>query len=317
MPSLRTSVSRSREPLGDGDRQRHQLRGVVAGVAEHQALVAGAALVELVLGGADPRLVAVVDARGDVGRTGRRWRPGRRRCGRRSPCRRSRSRSRGSSCGRARRPGRRRRADLTGDDDEAGGQQRLDGDAQVGLVGVVRHQVVEDRVADRVGDLVGVTLGHGLGGEQASGHVCYSLSFGWIESGVQTITCATSDSRDARLSRASRRRDLVPDDVGERGLGPARAPRRRRRRRPRTTASLSALPKTAPPLTSLTTSRSQPLRASLARPWSSTEPVSSPVSAANPTMTVAGAGPVVGDLGEDVGVLGRARWPAPSRRRTS
>ena len=50
----------------------------------------------------------------------------------------------------------------------------------------------------------------------------------------------------------------------------------------RMTASLSALPNTAPPLTSLTTSRSQPLRASLARARSSTEPVASPVSAAKP-----------------------------------
>ena len=55
------------EPVRDGDRQRHQLGGVVGGVAEHQALVAGALLVERVLGGADPRLVAVVDALRDVG----------------------------------------------------------------------------------------------------------------------------------------------------------------------------------------------------------------------------------------------------------
>ena len=68
------------------------------------------------------------------------------------------------------------RAHLTGDHDEAGGQQRLDGDAQVGLVGVLGHQVVEDRVADPVGDLVGVTLGHGLGGEEASSHVALDSS---------------------------------------------------------------------------------------------------------------------------------------------
>ena len=34
------------EPVGERDRQRHQLGGVVAGVAEHQALVAGALPVE-------------------------------------------------------------------------------------------------------------------------------------------------------------------------------------------------------------------------------------------------------------------------------
>ena len=38
------------EALRDHDRQRHQLVGVVAGVAEHQALVAGALLVERVHG---------------------------------------------------------------------------------------------------------------------------------------------------------------------------------------------------------------------------------------------------------------------------
>ncbi len=45
--------------MRQGDRQRHQLGRVVAGVAEHQALVAGADL--LALG------VVVVDALGDVG----------------------------------------------------------------------------------------------------------------------------------------------------------------------------------------------------------------------------------------------------------
>ena len=66
MPSLRTSSQPLREALGDHDRQWHQLGGVVARVAEHQALVAGSALVEVVVGGADARLVAVVDALGDV-----------------------------------------------------------------------------------------------------------------------------------------------------------------------------------------------------------------------------------------------------------
>ena len=48
------------------DRQRHQLGGLVAGVAEHQALVAGALLVELVLVALDAVLVRGVDALGDV-----------------------------------------------------------------------------------------------------------------------------------------------------------------------------------------------------------------------------------------------------------
>ena len=37
------------QPVGERDRQRHQLGGVVAGVAEHQALVAGALPVERVV----------------------------------------------------------------------------------------------------------------------------------------------------------------------------------------------------------------------------------------------------------------------------
>ena len=62
------------QPVGDRDRQRHQLRGVVAGVAEHQPLVAGALPVERVDRVVVPLLVGVVDALRDVGRLLRRWR---------------------------------------------------------------------------------------------------------------------------------------------------------------------------------------------------------------------------------------------------
>src|SRR5664280_903376 len=54
---------------------------------------------------------------------------------------------------------------------------------------------------------------------------------------------------------------------------------------PKITAALWATSKPRPFPTSLTTSRSQPLRASLDRPWVSTPPLSSPVSAAKPTTT--------------------------------
>ena len=185
-----------REPLRDRDRERHQLRGVVAGVAEHQALVTGAALVELVLGGADPRLVAGVDTGGDVGGLGA--------DGDLDAAgvtvealvggvvadledRLADDVGDGGVGG---------RAHLAGDHDEAGGQQRLDGHAQVGLVGVRGHQVVEDRVADPVGDLVGVPLGHGLGGEQASSHV--ALVSLWIG---RVRTYLSTSIRDACLSR--------------------------------------------------------------------------------------------------------------------
>ena len=89
----------AREPVRQRDRQRHQLGGVLDGVAEHQALVARALGVQRVACALDAGLVGGVDALGDVGRLradadvhaagGRR----------RSPCPTSRSRSRG--CARA------------------------------------------------------------------------------------------------------------------------------------------------------------------------------------------------------------------------
>ena len=48
VPSLRTVGQPLGEPVRERDRQRHQLGGLVAGVAEHQALVAGALPVERV-----------------------------------------------------------------------------------------------------------------------------------------------------------------------------------------------------------------------------------------------------------------------------
>jgi hypothetical protein len=50
------------------DRQRHQLGGVLDGVAEHQALVACALQVQRVRGTPDPRLVGGVHTLRDVGR---------------------------------------------------------------------------------------------------------------------------------------------------------------------------------------------------------------------------------------------------------
>ena len=57
------------QPVRQRDRQRHQLGRVVAGVAEHQALVAGALRVRAGRPTRrDARLVGAVDALGDVGR---------------------------------------------------------------------------------------------------------------------------------------------------------------------------------------------------------------------------------------------------------
>ena len=57
------------ELVGEHDRERHQLRGLVARVAEHQPLVAGPDVVErIVVAGVVLNLERVVDALGDVGR---------------------------------------------------------------------------------------------------------------------------------------------------------------------------------------------------------------------------------------------------------
>ena len=57
------------QPVGQGDRQRHQLRGLVGGVAEHHPLVAGPGQIELVVAaGAGAGLKRLVDALGDVRR---------------------------------------------------------------------------------------------------------------------------------------------------------------------------------------------------------------------------------------------------------
>ena len=171
------------EPVRDGDRQRHQLGGVVGGVAEHQALVARALLVERVVGGADPCLVAVVDSLGDVG--------GLAADGHLDAARLTVEALVGRVVAdledlRADQLGNRRvgvGAHLTGHHDEPGRQQRLHGDAELLLLGVVLEEVVEHGVADRVGDLVGVTLGHRLRGEQTSGQLLLLLRdgvWGWI-----------------------------------------------------------------------------------------------------------------------------------------
>ena len=95
----------ARDSVSENDRHRHELVGLVAGVAEHHSLVAGP---ELVVLDSLARLEGVVDALRDVGRL---------LLDRRHACRTSPSRSRGGCrCSRsrgpsgARRPGRRRSA---------------------------------------------------------------------------------------------------------------------------------------------------------------------------------------------------------------
>ena len=155
------------QPVRQPDRQRHQLGGLVAGVAEHQALVAGALRGDRVLAALDPRLVGVVDALRDVGRLA--------------------ADRDADAAGLAvealaggvvadledalahqlRDVGVGRGGDLAGDVHLAGHDQRLDRDPAGRVLG---QQRVEDRVADLVGDLVRVSFGDGLGREQATGH---------------------------------------------------------------------------------------------------------------------------------------------------
>ena len=63
-------MSLREQPVRQRDRQRHQLGGVLDGVAEHQALIAGALGVQRVACALDAGLVGGVDALGDVGRLG-------------------------------------------------------------------------------------------------------------------------------------------------------------------------------------------------------------------------------------------------------
>ncbi len=88
-----------RQPVGQRDGQRHQLRGVVDGVAEHQALIAGALRVQRVGGALDAVPRGRCPHPGRYRATARRYRCSPRTMRRRSPCPRSRSRFPG--CARA------------------------------------------------------------------------------------------------------------------------------------------------------------------------------------------------------------------------
>ena len=143
--------------MGVVDRRRHQRRGLVAGIAEHDALVAGTLV--LVAGG--------IDALGDMGRLGMEI---------------DRDvgglpveafllvadildrlageldhRVLGDGIG---------TAHLAGDDDAVGGGKRLAGHAGLGLC---RQIGIDDGVGDPVADLVRMTLGNGFTGEKIAG----------------------------------------------------------------------------------------------------------------------------------------------------
>ena len=199
--------------------------------------------------------------------------------------------------------------DLAGDVHLAGGDEGLDGDP---AARVLRQHGVEDRVADLVGDLVRVALGHRLGREEAAWHSVLpgtAATAGralWTAPAAQATGATTTPRCDrgrcgSALAGGQPGGDRVPDAGGDGVLAAGRQLGDRRRRRRARRRRCPARPKTCPAETSLTTSRSQPLRASLARAWVSTSPSSSPVSAAKPTTSCPGAR-LVDQLGEDVGV---------------
>ena len=137
------------------DRHRHQRRRFVAGVAEHQALVAGA-LVEIVVGGA-------IDALGDVGALLAVADVHRAAVGVETQ---GRIGIADAADGVARDLGvidLGVGGDLAGEDDETGGDQRFRRDAGELVLG---QDGVEDGVGDLVGDLVRMSFGHRFRGEQ-------------------------------------------------------------------------------------------------------------------------------------------------------
>ena len=156
--------------VGQPDRQRHQRVGLVAGVAEHHPLVAGALRVEQVLAAlARPHLLRGVDALADVGALlveGDDDAAGVAVEAEALPV---------VADGLDRLPGDRRDVDvlagrhLARDDAQAGGQEGLAGHPAARVGG---QDGVEDRVGDLVGDLVGMALGDRFRGEGPAAHVC-------------------------------------------------------------------------------------------------------------------------------------------------
>ena len=164
-PDLRTSARR-RDSVGHGDGGGHQLGGLVAGVAEHHALVAGADEVGRV-GAALLVLKGLVDAHGDVG--------GLLVDGSHDGAGAVVEAVGGIGVADALHGA----ADDSGDvgvvaggdlahhGDNAGGGEGLTGHMGGGVGG---QDVVQDGVGDLVAHFVGMTLGHGLRGKQTVCH---------------------------------------------------------------------------------------------------------------------------------------------------
>src|SRR5579859_2880644 len=153
----------AREPVREHDRQRHELFGLVRRVTEHHSLVAGTFAVERITV-AVLLFVRMVDALRDVRRLLVDRDDDAAGVGVESVLR---ARVADLTHALANEPrnvdvvGFRR--DLAGDDDQAGRDERLAGDAALRIVG---EDGVEDGVRQLVGDLVRMTLGDGFGGER-------------------------------------------------------------------------------------------------------------------------------------------------------
>jgi len=205
-PQLRMSPHQAMRGL---DRRRHGLRRLVAGVTEHEALVAGA---ERAVGAIDAardlcRLMAeahlhVAEIRVDAGRTV-------------------------AVAGIAQHVGDEAddarahvaedlhvaRAELAGDDHLIAGEHRLARDARTRILGEER---VEDAVRDPIGQLVRMALGNRLGGEDAIACAC-----GTRRAGRTTRSRLVHDSlHGCTRCGASRRRSFRSP-----GRGPARIDR--------------------------------------------------------------------------------------------
>jgi hypothetical protein len=150
--------------VGEHDRKRHQLRRLARRVPEHHPLIARADAVERVLvPGVVLDLVREVDALRDVRRLVVDRDDDAARRGVEAPLGVRVADVGDLLAHEGRDVHVRLGRDLAGDDDEPCGDQRLAGDAPVG---VVSEDGVEDGVGDLVGDLVRMALGDRLGREE-------------------------------------------------------------------------------------------------------------------------------------------------------
>ena len=147
--------------LGNGDSQRHQLRCLVAGIAEHHALVAGAVIKLAVV--LSLRLKRFVNAESDVGGlfvNVRDYAAGV--AVKAVLCSVVADLTDDVSCDLGN-IDIAARADLAHDVDKPRGSRGLAGNS---AVGVLLKYCVQHRIGDLVADFVGMTFGHGFGSKQ-------------------------------------------------------------------------------------------------------------------------------------------------------